>query len=625
MKKNTNWLILVLGLVLLLGLGQAAQAALVPPPGPNNPATTTGTSGGIFGFPLWYQDTNDLRLELCLPNAAELAAGACLAAPPGPLPIVFPTNFPDEAFWFAAEAFLPAPADGLLVLALEAAFAGGGVVEGDQIVFGRLRYRITVPLPGQYTVTTPYGIFIEDVPVGATTINVSRDIGIGTPGVFTGALASDIGPFLLASATPGGAPLPLFDGSALRPGALYLLNPALPDTFVTGAVPPNLNSFRVDGPAGSNFGGPGVDFIQVDRFTLQGRVFSGLVPTSLSGLRATYSRPIVGTGFVDALANSAATAVVTITDATGDIPTTIMITDPASGNFSARIPITQSTLLPASLAVTADNTATNPLNTPTSLGVNLVDRVTVTSAEYNAFVRTLTIQAVSSDEVSPPDLTATGFGNLISGKITVNNVNVPPAAVTVTSSKGGSGAKDVISIPPVSGARATYCRPAVGNGRADVFAASAPTAVMTITDPTAQFLPSPMLMVTDLNSGNFFAEIPVTGTTILPSGLIITATSPSPGIAPVGIGVDLTDVVTISSAEYVPLEKTLTIRANSCDALAPPVLTAVGFGNLVSGNLIIKNVNAPPSVITVTSSGGGSDTKAVTIGNLKRYLPTIMK
>ena len=133
-------------------------------------------------------------------------------------------------------------------------------------------------------------------------------------------------------------------------------------------------------------------------------------------------------------------------------------------------------------------------------------------------------------------------------------------------------------------------------------------------------------MVTNPGSGTFFADIPLvpTGSTTLPAGLIITATSPTPGIAPVSVGVDLTDVVTITIAEYVPLEKTLTILATSCDALAPPVLTAVGFGDLPSGYLKLNDVNAPPAVITVNSSVGGSDNKDVTIGNLKRYLPSIM-
>ena len=45
---------------------------------------------------------------------------------------------------------------------LEAAFATGPVVtEGAQITFGRLRYRVDVPVAGTYTVTTPYGIFTK--------------------------------------------------------------------------------------------------------------------------------------------------------------------------------------------------------------------------------------------------------------------------------------------------------------------------------------------------------------------------------------------------------------------------------------------------------------------------------
>lgn len=612
MKKNKNWLFLALGLVLLFGFGQAAQAVLVAL-GPPDPNTTSGggTPPGVFGYPLWYQDSNDLRLELCIPNAAELVAGACLAVPPNPGAIVFPTNFPDELFWFAADAFLPAPADGILVLALEAAFAGA-VEDGGQISFGRVRYRVTVPGPGTYTITTPYGVFTEVVPLGETVINVTRDIGIGGPGVFTGALTSDIGPFLRASATPGGAPLPFFDGSALRPGALYLLNPAIPFTAVTGGTTGNI--FSVVGP-GFNF--------QTDQFTLQGRVFSGNLPTSLSGVRATYSRPAVGTGFVEILANSSTTAVLT-TAAAEQIPATTMLTDPGTGRFSSRVPITPTTILPASLAVTADNSASNPFNTPTTLGANLTDLVTVTLAEHDPFTRTLTIQAASSDEVSPPALTALGFGNLVSGKLTVNNIISHPGAVTVTSAKGGSGTREIISVDPVSGTRATYCRPAVGNGLVTVFANSSPTATLTINDPTGRIPPTNM--DTDPNSGIFFADIPLipTGSSILPAGLIITATSPTPGIAPVSIGVDLVDVVTIAVAEYVPLEKTLTILATSCDALAPPVLTAVGFGNLPSGYLRLDDVNAPPSVITVNSSAGGSDNKETTIGNLKRYLPAIM-
>ena len=56
------------------------------------------------GFPFWYSDTNGLFLDLCLPkNQAQLNAGVCLILPPPAvpgfnLPLVFPTNFPDESF-----------------------------------------------------------------------------------------------------------------------------------------------------------------------------------------------------------------------------------------------------------------------------------------------------------------------------------------------------------------------------------------------------------------------------------------------------------------------------------------------------------------------------------------------
>ena len=379
----------------------------------------------------------------------------------------------------------------------------------------------------------------------------------------------------------------------------------------------------MDGPAGSNLGGVGIDFLQIDRFTLQGRLYNDTVPTPLSGASATYSRPAVGTGFVNVLANSAATAVLTIA-AAGQIPATPMITDPGTGRFSAHIPITQATSLPASLAITADNHLTNPNNSNTTAGANIVDLVSVTVAEHDPFTRTLTIQATSSDEVSPPVLTATGFGNLISGKLTVNNVISHPGVVTVTSSKGGSGTKEIITITPISSSRATYCRPAVGNGAVDVFANATPTAILTVSDPTGK-IPT-TIMTTDPNSGNFFAKIPITSSTILPAVLTLTAdtTATNPGIPPVSIGVDLEDLVTITLAEYDQANKILNIKATSCDALTPPVLTAVGFGNLASGNLNVKNVNVPPSVLSVSSSKGGLDTSAVTISSLRRYLPAIM-
>src|SRR5512143_858546 len=90
-------LVTALGLATFAGAPQAALQA--GDPGPYTAAT------GFF--PQWYQDANNLTLDLCLSNAVspDPAAGGgllcTLVANPGvfnPLqPIVFPVNFPDEA------------------------------------------------------------------------------------------------------------------------------------------------------------------------------------------------------------------------------------------------------------------------------------------------------------------------------------------------------------------------------------------------------------------------------------------------------------------------------------------------------------------------------------------------
>lgn len=145
------------------------------------------------GFPRWYQDTrtaSPLKLDLC----TDLN-GMCLFDPPEPsLPVSFPNNFPDEAFYWTTEA----QADGrnvsaLLVLATEAAFAEGDVFDGDQITFNRIRIRVqgTGLTPGNYRVTHPYGTInlqatLKDPrkPAAGAQIRYNNDFGCAvTPGV----------------------------------------------------------------------------------------------------------------------------------------------------------------------------------------------------------------------------------------------------------------------------------------------------------------------------------------------------------------------------------------------------------------------------------------------------------
>jgi hypothetical protein len=73
-------------------------------------------------------------------------------------PVVFPSNFPDEAFWFTGDGSIVDAARGVnltYVSAVEAAFSGGDPVDGDQISFARIRIRVDVPTAGTYVITHP--------------------------------------------------------------------------------------------------------------------------------------------------------------------------------------------------------------------------------------------------------------------------------------------------------------------------------------------------------------------------------------------------------------------------------------------------------------------------------------
>src|SRR4051812_2555759 len=245
--------------------------------GPNNPDPRVGS------FPAWYQDKTGLALEFCDPlNSSEVDGGWCLLlAGDVTIPEVFPTNFFDEHFYFDSTASLTPVSGGkaLLVLALEAAFVSGPVVAGDQMAFSRIRVKLTdVPVTGTYRFIHPYGeesVFAEaGAPRG---IFFTDDVGLSAL-EFNGALNSRLGPFLAASATPGGAEMPPLTalnqapdtdpahfGGAFAPtpypgtGKAYLADPArvgpvtgsaLADFVDSTGATRNHNIFRIEGPAG---------------------------------------------------------------------------------------------------------------------------------------------------------------------------------------------------------------------------------------------------------------------------------------------------------------------------------------------------------------------------------------
>jgi len=349
------------------------------------------------GFPLWYQDTKGLVLDLCLPtNQAQLDAGVCLILPPNQdpvagldLPLVFPTNFPDEAFYWNAGAQIDFPAGGRarLGLALEAAFANGGPAINDQISFGRIRIIVDAPVDGTYKVTHPYGVeTFPDVQAGKRAITFTSDIGIGAPGDFTGALQSGIGPFLVAATAPGGTPLPL-----VTIGGEHFLSDTVLPVSVTGS-PFGTNYFEVCVDPPANLDGAGNTCIRISEFTLMGKVHAGAVGSPLTVTETTYTRNSTS-AHVDVFATAipgpgAATPQLSLSDATGTTMPAVLMAGPtpALAQFYGQgVPLAPMTL-PAAVMVT--NIADIP---PTSVIRKLTDQVTITQALYDPATRRLLI------------------------------------------------------------------------------------------------------------------------------------------------------------------------------------------------------------------------------------------
>jgi hypothetical protein len=460
--------------------------------GPNNPDPRVGN------FPAWYQDTTGMALEFCDPlNQSELDGGWCVLLPGDAIiPEAFPTNFFDEHFYYDSVATMTTAngSNALLVMAIEAAFSIGPAAVNDQITFGRTRVKLTpVPVSGSYRFIHPYGEETIDGAAGDV-IFFTSDIGIGTPGgPFDGVLNSAIGPFLAASATPGGAEMPALTaanqtpdtdpahfGGAFAPtpypgtGKAYLADPArlgpvtgspLPQfTDSTGALRDH-NIFRIEGPAGSALGGVNadgstIDFIETTDFSLNGRIMSDAIGGRVSIDRASYTAS-ASAQKLDVFASGSDTvagrlptqqrpaAVAPVLSffegpcgndlTTGALIAPAGLTDQqmfqAGTLFSAQ---SQPLTIPGFVCV-KDSSARDVNGTvvPAYFQAPVTDEIAVTNALYDYDTQTLSVSATSSDTVTPPTLSLDGFGPLTAGSITVNPLVASPAKVRVRSSIGG--------------------------------------------------------------------------------------------------------------------------------------------------------------------------------------------
>ncbi|EKE28778.1 MAG: Fibronectin type III protein [uncultured bacterium (gcode 4)] len=248
----------------------------------------------VTWFPDWYQDQNWLKLELM-----EAADNFSISDP------VDPSNTFSETIWFNAEWFWWSAeaeivqwwTEALLVLAMEAVFAGEEAVDGEQSAFGRLRIRIDWLDPNtEYTVRHPYwtdtftsdGVGVINEPgsdiwcfstPNVTTCDPAK-VGTGNPplvgvGGFWLALSSQIWPFLTWDDFNIDPALTANDLKNLQIGyttRTYIWNPNIPHTITWSPV--NQNFFRIEGP---NAWGLGVNEIEQTLFAVSWRLFAPIV------------------------------------------------------------------------------------------------------------------------------------------------------------------------------------------------------------------------------------------------------------------------------------------------------------------------------------------------------------
>jgi hypothetical protein len=373
---------------------------------------------GEYGYPVWYKDSKGKRLELCVDAADRLCGFVAGEFAEGELSVEN-GNFHEEAFYqlAGAEITLPSGGNAVATFALEAAWANEIVQDGDQIVFGRVRFRIEDLIPNQaYTITHPYGVdrivatvADEDEPnIGE--IRFVEDIGVD--GGFEGARTSRIGTFLEWDT---GAPLG------------YVGDPDIEHKIKNGYFNgrEEQNYFRIQGPGIGSDGTCGTDCIQTDLFSLMGKEAT---TAGVDVMRATYSQDTAGEGTIDVFASTEEDAQYTIGISGNGVGTTDM--KGTKGQYFGRVPFTGE--------IPTEVTVTNKTDNPNSIKkLKPVDHVTGT-AKYDTNSDNLYITASSSDKLNAPKLTAEGFGEIpASGTLVINKPEKIPPFITINSSKGG--------------------------------------------------------------------------------------------------------------------------------------------------------------------------------------------
>lgn len=610
MNKWPRFALNALGLTISLSSSAFAQLAAVDP-GPYTFATGK--------FPMWYQDNNLLSLELCqskatstrAPGAPGAPAYMCILNPePGVFddtqPLVFPDNWPPEAFWFLAETSINNNAAGYgvdaYVAGIEAAFASENPIDGDQQSFARIRIRVNIPVAGTYIITHPYGVETVNVTApGRRAINITRDIGIGAPGNFSGALGGAVGPFLRSVNGPYTEVNP-------ETGAIdtFVGDPNISEA-VTGS-PNNTNFLRIQGPAGT---------IETSLFTVSGKVLDNRQQTPVEIGRATYRRTSTGPGTsstqVEVFGKSANSSTLCFRESVALVPgppptpcLTAMVGDPTGQFFAQR-------LVGPSVPPVVVVTATDPsgVTRPTAVSRKLTDVVKVQTARYNWSNHSLVIEARSTDEVAVPDMVAQGYGRLSKSgtlqTLTVADLRQPPATVTIKSAAGGVDVEPVVVVGTA---------PDTGENQAPISIAD--------TGSTSFGVPITLNLLTNDSDPDGNNPLTITALTQPATGQGTVALSGTTAVVytpPAVVNAPLTTTFTYKAqdakglASTTPATVTITVAPNQAPTAVADAATTLGVSIPISvlandtdpeGNLplAINSVTQPPAGRgTVTSDG----------------------
>jgi hypothetical protein len=374
--------------------------------------TTVGPVNTEYGFPAWYGDKGGKRVELCLDGNDPMCG--FVAAPvegfDNTALTVFPTNFPDEAFYMSAGSALTLPNGGkaTLTLGLEAAFLNA-VQNGDQITFARQRIFV-VGGPANTTLHfhQPYGDIDVDTDAAGKG-RITEDIAPSV-GNFDGVLKGNLGPFVTWDT-----------GTVKTPSGEYLGDPAVAHKITPG---PNGALFSVDYTDGAG----AAQHVEQTDFNLLGKIATN---TGVKADAAILGADGTGGKIVDVFASSEADPgeLFVAADTGAGIKTTPMASStdaPGPKSFYARVAVTGTD--PAN--VTVKNIGDAPTSS-SQVAVTKASPITVTSATFDG----ATLHVGASSTAAGATLTVSGYdpkvATLTNGAIDIKT-GAAPATVTVT-------------------------------------------------------------------------------------------------------------------------------------------------------------------------------------------------